>query len=188
MSRAFLHAWAFLSAALLAPAGLGATEVDAARSGVGFSLYTRWGEVIDGTFPVLEGQLTRLADGRQQVRLALSAADVVIIGNVRHTQLTRGKGFFDAAQHPWIVFVSDPFDARLLADGGQMPGELQIRGVQRRESFSVLPAECGRPALDCPVLATGKVDRSQYGITRWSVAVGHKVSFRLRIFEKEPAE
>ncbi|MEN1972346.1 YceI family protein [Luteimonas sp. MJ204] len=172
---------ALLAAALPAAAPLRAADIDTASSEVGFNLVTRWGEVVEGRFPVFEGRLTRLADGRQQVRLSLSTTDVEILGSRRNTQLTRGRGFFDAERYPWLSFVSDPFDPRLLMDGGALPGVLNIRDVQQREAFTVLPSACARPALDCPVLAAGLVDRSHYGMNRWSVAIGRKVRFQLRI-------
>ena len=185
MSRAVRHAGALLLV-VLAAAGVRAGEVDSQRSGVGFSLVTSWREAVDGSFPVIEGGLTELPDGRQQVRLALSTADVVIHGSARNTYFARGKGFFEADRHPWITFESEPFAPGLLVEGGELPGVLEIRGVQRREAFSVLPSDCARPARDCPVFATGMIDRSQYGMTRWGFVIGRKVSFRLRILEKEP--
>ncbi|NLA66833.1 MAG: YceI family protein [Gammaproteobacteria bacterium] len=181
MSRARFTAWIALGAALWAAMPVRAAEIDAARSEIGFSLVTRWREVVDGRFPVFNGRLTRLADGRQQVRLALSAADVEILGNLRHTHLTRGRGFFEAERHPWITFVSDPFDPALLVEGGALPGVLEIRDIQRHEAFTVLPSACDRPALDCPVLAAGIIDRGDYGMTRWTFAIGRKVRFQLRI-------
>lgn len=178
MRRARALAWLVLVTTLLA-APAGAAEVDGARSRAGFTLVTRWGQPVEGLFPVLEGRLTRLADGRQQVRLSLSTADVEIIGNQRRTYLTRGGGFFDAERYPWVTFVSDPFDERLLVEGGQLPGVLQIRDVQRRETFSVAPARCARPARDCPVVAQGEVDRTRYGMNRWALAIGASVRFQL---------
>ena len=182
MSRACLPACVLaLVALLLAATTARPAEIDPVRSEGGFSLVTRWGEVVDGRFPVFEGRLTGLADGRQQVRLSLSAADVELLGNLRHTHLTRGKGFFEAERYPVITFVSDPFDPQLLVDGGQLPGVLGIRDVSRREAFTMLPSACGRPAVDCPVLAAGLVDRADFGMTRWSFAIGRKVRFQLRI-------
>ncbi|MGY0612978.1 YceI family protein [Luteimonas sp. A537] len=185
MRRVPVAACAFLVAlvAAILPAAVPvrAADVDTATSEVGFSLATRWGDVVEGRFPVFEGRLTHLADGRQQVRLSLSTTDVEILGSRRHTYLTRGRGFFDAERYPWLSFVSDPFDPRLLVDGGALPGVLSIRDVQHREAFTVLPSTCARPALDCPVLAAGLIDRSHYGMTRWSVVIGRKVRFQLRI-------
>ena len=179
MRRALVHAWLFAIAVACSAVPAFAADIDAARSQVGFSLVTRWGEVVDGRFPVFDGRLTRLPDGRQQVRLSLSAADVEIVGNQRHTHLTRGRGFFEAERFPWVSFVSEPFEPELLVQGGPLPGELHIRDVQRQETFSVAPSECARPALDCPVLARGVVERSRYGMNRWSFAIGGRVHFQL---------
>lgn len=168
-------------AALFAAVPVAAADIDAAASEVGFSLVTRWGEVVDGRFPVFDGRLTRLPDGRQQVRLSLSTADVEIVGNLRHTHLTRGRGFFDADRYPWVTFISEPFDPALLAEGGPLPGVLHIRDVQRAETFSVAPATCARPALDCPVRARGAVERANYGMNRWSFAIAGRVRFQLSL-------
>lgn len=181
MSRALARTWLLLSVAVLAAAPVRAAGIDPARSEVGFQLVTRWREVVDGRFPVFHGRLTRLPDGRQQVQVSLSTADVEIVGNRRHTQVTRGRGFFDAARHPWIRFSSDPFDPSLLLEGGALPGTLEIRDVSRRERFTVLPSACARPAVDCPVQAAGLVDRTHYGMNRWSFAVGRMVRFHLSI-------
>lgn len=181
MSRARVPAWLSAIAALCASLPVAAADFDVASSEIGFSLVTRWGTVVDGRFPVFDGYLTRLPDGRQQVRLSLSAADVEIIGNQRHTRLSRGRGFFEAARFPWLTFVSEPFGAELLAAGGPLPGQLHIRDVERREVFSIAPSACARPALDCPVLAHGVVERSRYGMNRWNYAIGGKVYFQLSL-------
>lgn len=158
-----------------------AANIDAAASHVGFQLAARWGEVIEGRFPVLDGEVSRLPDGRQQVRLSLSAADVEITDSPRRSQMTRGAGFFDARRHPWITFLSDPFDPALLELGGQLPGVLSIRDVQRREAFTVVASACARPGVECPVRAAGVVDRAAYGMNRWPVVVSRKVRFELSI-------
>jgi len=181
VSRGGLHAWLLLVVALSAPGAVRAAEIDPLRSEVGFSLVTRWGEVVDGRFPAFDGRLIETGDGRQQVRLSLSAADVEILGNLRHTHLTRGRGFFEADRFPTITFVSDPFFPDLLVDGGALPGVLGIRDVQQREVFTMLPSACNRPAVDCPVMGAGIIDRADYGMTRWSIVIGRKVRFRLRI-------
>lgn len=177
-----------LVALVLGATPVRASGIDAAASQVGFQLVTRWGEVIDGRFPVFDGEVSRLPDGRQQVRLSLSAADVEILDSARRTQMTRGAGFFDAKRYPWITFLSDPFDAELLARGGQLPGLLSIRDVQRREAFTVAASACARPARDCPVRAAGMVDRVAYGINRWPVVVARKVRFELRILVEDRDE
>lgn len=182
MSRARALAWLSLVAALLAAPSVRAVDIDPRASEAGFELVTRWGELVGGRFPVLEGHLTRLPDGRREVRLSLSTSDVEIVGNRRHSQLARGRGFFDAERYPWITFVSDPFDEHLLVEGGALAGVLHLRDVQRRETFVVAPSSCDRPALDCPVLAAGVIERGRYGMSRWSFAISGKVRFQLHIF------
>lgn len=181
MSRACLHAWLSIVAALLVASPVRAAEIDAAASRVDFQLVTRWGEVVDGRFPVFEGRLTRLPDGRQQVRVSLSAADVEIVGSARHTHMTRGNGFFEVERYPWITFESEPFEPGRLATGGALPGVLNLRGTRRRESFEVAASSCDRPALDCPVSVSGVINRSQYGMNRWALAIGRNVHIQLRI-------
>ena len=179
MSRVRALAWLSLVLALLAARPAAAVGIDPATSEAGFQLVTRWGEVVQGRFPVLEGRLSRLPDGRQQVRVSLSAAHVEIVGSRRHSTISRGRGFFDAEHYPWVTFQSDPFDERLLLEGGALPGLLHVRDVQRREVFTVAPSACARPGLDCPVLATGVIERANYGMNRWSFAIGGKVRFQL---------
>ena len=66
-------------------------------------------------------------------------------------------------------------------DGGRLGGILRLRGVQRREQFQVLPSVCDVPARDCDVVASGVIDREDYGMDRWGVAVRDDVRFRLRL-------
>jgi len=158
-----------------------ATSVDPAQSQVGFTLRTRWGQTLEGRFPVYEGEILALGDGRRRVRLVLSARDVEIVGHRNYTRLTRGKGFFDAERYPEVVFVSEPYGDELSRDGGALAGALTIRGVRRHEVFTVEPSTCARPAQDCAVVASGTVQRSDYGVDRWSFALSESVRFSLRI-------
>ncbi|MCD9032632.1 YceI family protein [Luteimonas sp. Y-2-2-4F] len=163
----------------------GAMSIDAEGSDAGFLLRTRWGQRLEGRFPVLSGEVRSLGGGRKQVRLDLSTRDVEIVGNPRYSRLTRGEAFFDAGRHPHVVFVSEPFDEGLVQAGGDLVGMLEIRGVQRREVFRIEPAACERPVLDCPVVAAGTVDRGDYAMDRWGFALGERVEFRLALRGRE---
>lgn len=173
--------------AVLAPAAAAAADVavDTARSEVGFTLKTRWGQQLEGRLPVLDGEVAVLADGRRQVRLSLSARDVEILDHRNYTRMTRGKAFFDAERWPRVSFRSDPFDPALLRDGGALAGELGIRGIRRREVFEIEPAACARPLVDCEVVGGGAVRRGDYGLDRWSLALSEIVLFDLRIRTRE---
>ena len=168
-----------LAAAVTATAW--AASIDTGNSSIGFTLRTRWGQTLEGRFPVYSGEIVALDDGRKRVQLSLSARDIEIVDNRNYTRLTRGKGFFDAERFPEVTFVSDPYAASLTREGGTLGGMLSIRGVRRREQFAVAPAACDNPGEACDVVASGTVQRTHYGVDRWSFALSESVRFALRI-------
>ena len=174
-----------LAVLLVAPAA--AQPLDPARSRIGFELTTRWGQAITGNFPRQEGEVAELPDGRHEVRIRLATASVEVAGSRRYTRFARGDRFLDADRHPWVEFRSDPYDAALIRDGGNLQGTLTLRGVSRRETFVVAPASCARPALDCDVVARGAVQRAHYGLESWRWALTDVVRFDLRVRLREPA-
>lgn len=162
-------------------AAMAAERVHPADSWAGFSMKTRWGQTLQGRFPVLHGEILDDTEHRRRVKLRFSARDVEIINHRRFTQLTRGDGFFDADNHPFVEFASDAYPAALLRDGGQLAGDLTIRGTTRREVFTVEASTCDRPGVDCDVFATGVVYRSDFGMDRWGFALSDRVQMTLRL-------
>lgn len=174
-------AW-LAGAALLASAALGfAAQVDPATSTVGFELRTRWGQVLQGRFRAVAGEVDSLPDGRRRVRLQLDTRGVEIAGHPGYTRFARGDGFFDVERWPTVEFVSDPYPISLLHDGGNLGGILTIRGIARHERFVVAPGGCDRPGIDCDVFAGGVIDRDEYGMDRWGIAIRDDVRFFLRL-------
>lgn len=169
-----------LSAALLWPVG-SATQIDRDASRITFTLKTRWGQTLQGRFPEYSGDIVALGDDRRQVQLQMATRAVEILGNPRYTRFARGSGFFDAQRYPQLGFVSEPYPPALLHAGGALAGTLRIRGIQRREVFTIDPATCARPARDCDLVANGSIARSDYGIDRWNFALSDQVRFTLRI-------
>ena len=185
---------AALATALLATTALAtgrpapAAEVDSQHTRIGFSLKTRWGQSLRGRFPTYAGRIEVLDDGRERVHLRMSTRDIEIVGHPSYTAITRGDGFFDADRFPEIEFVSEPYDDALIRAGGKLAGQLRIRDVTRREVFLIEPSACARVAVDCDVVASGSVRRSDYGVDRWMFAVSDNVRFLLRLRVREAAE
>lgn len=174
-------AW-LAGAVLLASAALAfATQVDPATSRVGFELRTRWGQVLQGHFRAVSGEVESLPDGRRRVRLQLETRGVEITGHPGYTRFARGDGFFDVERWPSVDFVSDPYPPSLMRDGGNLGGTLTIRGISRHENFVVAPGGCERPGIDCDVFAGGVIDRGNYDMGRWRIAVRDEVRFFLRL-------
>lgn len=160
--------------------------IEAPASQVGFTLRTRWGQLLEGAFPAYRGFVVAMPGGEWQVRMALEAARVEIIGQPRYTRLTRGEGFFHAQRWPVVEMQSDPFPPQLLREGGELGGIVGIRGLRREEVFTILPAGCQQPLLECPVLVEGSISRSDYGMERWGLALGDRVHFNLVLWAGEP--
>jgi polyisoprenoid-binding protein YceI len=165
-----------------------AAEIDQQHTRIGFTLKTRWGQVLQGRFPRYSGRIESLEDGRERVRLQLSSNDIEIVDHPSYTGMTRGRGFFEADRFPEVEFVSEPYAPALVADGGKLAGQLTIRDVTRRETFTIQPSSCARPAVDCDVVASGSVRRTDYGVDRWVLAVSDSVRFTLRLRVREDAE
>ncbi len=184
------HALAF--AALAAALAAGAAQAqpqpfDPAHTRIGFELRTRWGQRLEGRFPSYEGQVRRNPDGSQQVTVRLATDAVEIVGYPRYTAFTRGPRFFDAARYPTASFTSDAYPETLLVEGGRLRGTLRLHGVSQRESFTVEPTTCARPAIDCDLIARGSVRREDYDMEDWQFAVQGRVQFALRLRLKAPA-
>lgn len=182
--HALLLALALPAATLAAPAEGTAAEArpfDPAHSRVGFQLSTRWGRRLRGTFPGYEGEVVVHPGGRREVRVRLDSARMEITGHPRYTRWARGPEFFDAARFPAIEFRSETYEEALLLEGGPLHGTLTMRGITRPVRFVVEPSTCGRPGRDCDVVAHGEVDRANFGMDAWQVAVDREVRFDLRV-------
>jgi polyisoprenoid-binding protein YceI len=155
-------------------------QLDPARTEFGFEIRTRFGQKIAGLFPQFEGDVLVLPDGRHQVRLRMHAAAVEIPDKPRYTAWMRGEDFFDVARYPVVQFDSLPYDPRITAAGGDIVGNLTIRGITHLETLRVMPAECPRAGYDCDVISRGTVLRGRYGMDSWQVALGDRVTFVLR--------
>ncbi len=155
-------------------------SLDTAHSSCGFEIRTRFGQRIEGTFPRFDGQIQQLPDGRHQVRLRMYTTEVEIPGKPRYTDWMRGETFFDVQHYPLIEFDSFPYSPDIVRDGGNIVGNLTIRGITHLETLTVMPAECPRAGYDCDVISRGTVLRGRYGMDSWQVALGDRVTFLLR--------
>jgi polyisoprenoid-binding protein YceI len=106
---------------------------------------------------------------------------VEIVDHPRYTRLTRGPRFFDAARFPDVQFLSEPYTADLLRTGGPLHGRLRMHGVQRRERFVIAPSRCARPGRECPIVAEGIVQRGNYDLDGWRMALLDEVRFTLHV-------
>ena len=178
---------ALLFGLLLAPLPALAAEgelirLDASRSEVGFKVKVMWLLGVNGRFGRVEG--TVRADPFRN-RLTVDASiDVTSIsmGRRSYEEWVKSEEFFDAAEYPRILFVSEPFPRARLQSGGELRGDLTMRGVRQPVRFDLRPADCDRPAYDCPIHVEGQVKRSQFGMGSHRGTLADRVDLEFSVF------
>ena len=149
---------AVLLAAVLAahalPLAAETLPVDPARSHAEFGVHVLWFGKIVGRLDDLQGTLD--LDRRRGVATVdvHVAAAAVRMDDRRYADWARGPDFFDAARHPQIRFVSQPFPLDRLQQGGVLEGTLTLRGISRPVRFELLSQPCLRATLDLAAVAT----------------------------------
>ena len=93
--------------------------------------------------------------------------------------------YFDAKRHPEISFVSGDFATADLTKGGALIGDLTLRGVTHRQTFTLKPMLCEKSQkagiFGCGFLVSGSLQRSEYGLLARKGIVGDQVQLVLSI-------
>jgi polyisoprenoid-binding protein YceI len=176
---------AVLAASILmaiAPASRAETlRIDSPASKANFEVRVLLVKRIGGGFGKVEGLIERdRAAGRFDVDVRV-AADSVLMAREANAQWARSADFFDAARHPWIHFRAEGLPENLLQDGGEIDGELTLRGITQPVRFALEASECPRPGIDCAVRAAGEVKRSDFGMEARRFVVADRVQFDFAI-------
>jgi polyisoprenoid-binding protein YceI len=140
-----------------------------------------------GTFLDVRGELQ--PDGtRQRVLVEVDGRRLKVAGPAWMDRVTRSADFLDVEAHPEIRFRSAPFAPKLLRDGGEMSGELTLRGQTKAVKFAVLPAGCDTPGRGCEIQVRGRVSRHAFGMNAYRLTVRDAVEFEFRVkLKPEPA-
>ena len=86
-----------------------------------------------------------------------------------------------SANHPDIVFHSQPFSPQVLVSGGDIRGQLSIRDIRREVVFRVQPSTCRQPGVSCPIVAAGTLNRHDFGMHAYRWSLRDEVSFRFQL-------
>jgi polyisoprenoid-binding protein YceI len=112
---------------------------------------------------------------------ATVAAASVRMRSPRNAEWVRSAEFFDAANHPYIRFVSADFPLALLEIGGDLDGRITLRGVTRRVRFAVVPRACSLDEATCELDVNGRIERSAFDMTTRRGVLSDEVVLRFRI-------
>ena len=157
--------------------------LDPARTQAEFDVRVLWMFDVHGRFGTVNGsvRLDRAAQSAQVV--ARIDARGVDMRRESHEEWVRSAEFFDVANHPEIRFESEPFPLATLDLGGDIVGHLTVRGVTRETRWRLQASDCpGRAALDCPVVADGSIERSEFGMTTRRGTLSDKVRLHFTIW------
>ena len=160
-------------------------QLDTQRSSGSFRVRLLWLLAVNGEFGRIAGEVRR-DRFRDSLRVDVRVdAASLRMANPRQESLARSAEFFDVARHPQIEFASAAFGRQRLRGGGELPGLLTVRGIAQPVSLTLLPADCVRPARDCPLRVRGSIRRSQFGMDGHRATLADKVELDLRIYLRD---
>ena len=162
-------------------------RLDATRSEVGFRVKVMWLLGVRGHFGRVDGNVS-VDPFRNQLRVD-ARIDVanVHMNNASYEEWVKSDEFFDARAHPQITFTSEPFPRARLRTGGDLPGELTLRGIRQPVRFDLQPSICERPAFDCPIRVNGAIRRSMFGMGSHRGTLSDRVELDFMVYAVPPA-
>ena len=160
------------------PAAASVWRIESPPSHADFGVRLLWLHTIRGRFERIAGAVEPGPDGRVVVN-ARVAVDSLTMESQRLRRWVLDDEFFDAAQYPTLQFVSRPVPRGTLDEGGQLDGQLTLRGVTRPVRFDLLPARCTADA--CMIEAHGQLRRSEFGMGGHRAVLSDHVELALSI-------
>ena len=157
-------------------------ELDSQRSHAEFGVKVMWLVTVHGRFGKVRGVVDVDRFRNQAVVDARIDANAVEMGTRAYEEWVKSDEFFDVAAYPDIHFVSESFPLQRLRRGGELSGTLTIRGVEQPETFKLEAADCEHPAYDCPIIVSGSIRRSAFGMHSRRGALSDKVELHFEVY------
>jgi polyisoprenoid-binding protein YceI len=165
------------------PAGIEVRLLDPARSAADFEVKVLWLIGVHGRFGKVHGSVTIDRDHDTVVADARVDVATITMRTQTYEEWVKSDEFFDAAHHPQIRFLSDPFPRDRLRDGGDIAGTMSMRGIDRRTTLHVLASDCPDAiASDCPAEARGSIHRSDFGMKSRRGTLSDKVELGFSVY------
>lgn len=159
---------------------------DEARSSARFIVRLRWRLRTEGHVPRVGGELQGDSAQGWTVRVDVDGRSLKVSGPRWMSRMTRSDDFLAVDSHPEIRFQSDRFSDALLRAGGEVSGQLSLRGLTRPVSFLLLPSACAHPGRDCDLQVNGILSRKAFGMTSYPSSVKDDVELQMRVRLKPP--
>lgn len=163
-------------------------ELDSERSHASFGVKVMWLLTVHGHFGKVSGDVDVDRFRNFASVHARIDANAVEMNTKSYTEWVKSDEFFDVARYPEIRFTSESFPLQRLRHGGELSGTLTIRGIDQPATFDLEPSECDHPAYDCPIVVTGSIRRSAFGMRSRRGALSDKVDLHFEVFAIPSAE
>jgi polyisoprenoid-binding protein YceI len=158
---------------------------DAAHSELKFKVKHMMISTVTGGFDQLELDVQSSDDTFSEAKVVMKAQTASInTGNADRDNHLKAGDFFDAENHPAILFESTKFDGKTLV------GSLTIKGISKEVTFDVDFGGVGQDPwgnVKAGFSLNGKINRKDFGL-EWNVAletggilVGEEVKFEAEI-------
>lgn len=164
----------------------GLIGIDPIQSQATFKVSLRLPVPAEGRFKTVAGEIRQLPDLKLSVHVVLDARELDMSGPPWVQKVTHSAQFLDSARHPIITYQSLPFSSQVLISGGEVGGRLDIRGVSDDVLFRISPASCRQPGYQCPILAQGRLNRHDFGMSayRWGLRDEVRFAFQLKFMDE----
>ena len=146
-----------------------------------FRFKPAFGRALQGRIPADQVDLHRLADGRWQAVATFASQRAEVAGHPAYTRLLRGQAFLDAARHPTLRYVTEPFLPGSLRPADALDGSLEMRGRRRAQALRLDRPGCDRPLQACPLRARAELRRSDFGMDAWRHLVADRIELELHV-------
>lgn len=163
-------------------------ELDSERSHAEFGVKVMWLLTVHGHFGKVSGDVDVDRFRNFASVHARIDANAVEMSTKTYTEWVKSDEFFDVAHYPEIRFTSESFPMQRLRHGGPLSGTLTIRGTDQPAIFDLEPSKCDKPAYDCPIVVTGSIRRSAFGMRSRRGALSDKVDLHFEVFAIASAE
>lgn len=155
-------------------------QIVPSSSKMGFCVDSKLGRV-EGSFDTFQGGVAMQGTGSQtmvSIDVGSLKTNVLLIDN-----LLKGDKFFDAEDHPELIFVSTGFEW-LSETRAVLMGDLTMHGITKVVAFYVEFTEVDGELSDSDTIlvkATTTIQRSEFGMSTLSSMVSDKVNLCMSI-------
>ena len=155
--------------------------LDGTRSSAQFEVHLRLPFRGVGEFSRMSGELSGDAGPGWQVAVHIDGRSLHFDGPGWMGTITRSHAFLDVDSFPRIELHTGTIPDAVLHHGGQVRGELTLRGRTRPATFTLLAPTCALPGKDCDLEVQGTVSRRDFGMTAYRMTLRDGVDVRVHL-------